>query len=95
MSHKDYSDISLLERINKQPGLRERIEKLVTIAEAGQGTPDNGNDIEELIIQEGRSLQREVLQSWANNKHQEIMETTHRNPDLRQSGKKKQLGIRR
>ena len=89
MSHKDHSDISLLERINKQPGLRERIEKLVTIAEAAQGTPDNGNDIEELIIQEGRSLQKEVLQSWANNKHQEIMETTQRSTHLRQSGKKK------
>ena len=89
MSHKDISDVQLMERINRQPGLREQIEKLVTIAEASRGTPDNGNDIEELVVQAGRQLQKDVLQSWANNKHQEIMEATHRNIDLRQSGKKK------
>ncbi len=89
MSHKDISDLHLLERINRQPGLREQIEKLVTLAEAAKGTPDNGNDIEELVVQAGRQLQKEVLQSWANNKHQEIMDTTHRNIHLRQSGKKK------
>ncbi len=48
MSHKDILNLYLLERINRQPGLREQIEKLVTLAEAAKGTPDNGNDIEEL-----------------------------------------------
>jgi hypothetical protein len=80
---------SLMERIESQPGLREKIEKLVTIAEAAAGTPDSLDDIEGLILHEGRELQKDILQKWANSKHESIATATNSNTDLRQSGKKK------
>lgn len=79
----------MLERIDNQPGLREQIEKLVTIAEAAAGTPDVLDDIEELILQAGPQLQKCIFQNWLNNKQRAIQEVSHRNPDLHQSGKKK------
>lgn len=89
MNDKHKDPRSLVERIDSQPGLREQIEKLVTITEAAAGTPDSLDDIEELIIQEGHKLQKYIFQNWANNKQQAIQEVSHSNADLRQSGKKK------
>jgi hypothetical protein len=89
MSDKHKDTRSLVERIDGQPGLREQIEKLVTITEAAVGTPDSLDDIEELIIQEGHNLQKCIFQNWANNKQQVIQDVSHRDADLRQSGKKK------
>lgn len=89
MSDKPKDTRNLLERIDHQPGLREQIERLVTIAEAAAGTPDALDDIEELILQAGPKLQKCILQNWLSNKQQAIREVSHRNPDWHQSGKKK------
>lgn len=89
MSDKHKDTCNLLERIDNQPGLREQIEKLVTIAEAAAGTPDALDDIEELILQAGPQLQKCIFQNWLNNKQQAIQEVSNRNTDLHQSGKKK------
>jgi hypothetical protein len=89
MSAKPKDTRNLLERIDNQPGLREQIEHLVTIAEAAAGTPDALDDIEELVLQAGPKLQKCILQNWLNSKQQAIQEVSHRNPDWHQSGKKK------
>lgn len=89
MSDKYKDTRNLLKRIDNQPGLREQIEKLVTIAEAAAGTPDALDDIEELILQAGPKLQKCIFQNWLTNKEQAVQEVSHRNPNLHQSGKKK------
>ena len=54
-----------IERLKNYPQLKRKMEKLLLIVENSQGEIELADDAEEMIIQIGRSLNRDVLQAWA------------------------------
>jgi len=56
---------SFEERINEIPGLRERFEAILTIAEAEGNELKKADDAEQKTIDELRKLGNEVLHAWA------------------------------
>jgi len=60
----------LVERLEKFPGLKARFEELLAIAENQDGKIELADTAEEMIVLTSRSLNREALQSWAENQSQ-------------------------
>ena len=87
-------DIALINRLNQQPQLRERMEAILNMVENSEGDYTKANDAEQYLIDEMRKMGNEALTCWANkavktgiNKlHQEIS-------GLQGKGKKKSAGI--
>jgi len=61
-------DNILLSLLSKNPSLRKRIEGILTIAADLDETIELADCAEEKLIEMGRDLNREALQTWANTK---------------------------
>ncbi len=60
-------DIALIERLNQQPQLRERMEVILNIVENMDGDCTRANDAEQYLIDEIRKMGNDALTCWANN----------------------------
>ena len=60
---KKASDKALIERLNRLPHLRERVESILELAESDEQKAFD--EVEELLIEEVRKLGNETMGSWA------------------------------
>lgn len=61
-------DKLFLERLSKHPALRNRMEKILSVAVDLNESIELADTAEEFLIEEGRHLNREALEAWAVNK---------------------------
>ena len=86
---------SFEERMDEIPGLKERFEAILAIAEAEGNGLKKADDAEERTIEEVRKLGSEVLHAWARNKEsQSVAKLTEEEPKVTKHGKKKSTGTR-
>lgn len=64
--HVSESDLILLEQLNSNPHVKERVKSALSMIENADGTLIKASDAEQRAIEEMRKLGQEVLQSWAN-----------------------------
>ena len=81
-------DLQMLERMNRHPHLKARVETLLSIAE---DTDDvvKADDAERRVIEEVRRLGNETLTNWAEKRMEKCEETLELGDKITRSGKKK------
>lgn len=87
-------DRVLLERLNRNPHLRQRMEELLNIVENTEKGSLDANKAEQSVIDELQKLGNEALHCWANHAVDESTEQLHQEVSgLHKKGKKKSDGI--
>lgn len=87
-------DIVLINRLNQQPQLRERMEAILNIVENKKGNDTKANDAEQYLIDEMRKMGNEALTCWANKAVKIGIDKLHQEVSgLQGKGKKKSAGI--
>ena len=82
-------DQNLIDRINKQPKLRTRIEVILNIVENTSSNLIKADEAEKQTIEEVRKLGNEIMHSWANNRVEVSTEQLNsENASLRNKGKR-------
>lgn len=85
-------DVELLEKLANQPGLRERVEEILNIAENADGRAQTADEAEELTIAAVRRLGQDVLGQWALKRHGETEAAYEKQPQYERGGKKNSTG---
>lgn len=84
----EQGDEALLEKLRRHPELRERIEKILALADSPEHQSKTANEIEEILIEEVRRLGAETMRDWAQGVEKAIgAEMQQRKPST-YSGKK-------
>lgn len=83
----------LLQRISNHPGLRERVEEILDIAENRGGRAETADEAEELAIEAVRRLGRELMGEWSSRRARELNAPYERRLDVEKDGKKNSTGI--
>lgn len=87
-------DKELLNRMNRQPNLKKRIQSILSIAEDdGEGIV-KADEAETRIIEEVRQMGNEVLTGWAESRAEQSEADFLVDGDSVCSGKKKYIGTR-
>jgi hypothetical protein len=87
-------DRVIIERLNKNPQLRKRMEELLNIVENKTGDSTDANNAEQYVIDELRKMGNDALHCWANNAVDKSTEKLHKEVSgLHGKGKKKSVGI--
>jgi hypothetical protein len=69
----EQKDQRLLERLNRRPDLKERIEAILALAEEGEeGELRSADEIEALLVEEIRRLGSQTMQEWAEGAHAKV-----------------------
>jgi hypothetical protein len=55
----------LVKQLRKHPQLMERVQKILEIAETGEGPLKSADQVEELLIEEVRKLGSATMHEWA------------------------------
>jgi uncharacterized protein HemY len=85
-------DIKLMERLNQDPSLRQRMEELLNIVENTKGDCEKANDAEQYVIDELRKMGNDALSCWADNAVGQSIEKLHQGiSGLHRKGKKSPL----
>ncbi len=82
----------LAARLAQHPELRARFEEILAVAENARGDANTADEAEERAIEQVRQLGQELLQSWAERKHERVAQEYDSRPDHRRKGKKKPAG---
>lgn len=87
-------DKELLNRMNRQPNLKKRIQSILSIAEDdGEGIV-KADEAENRVIEEVRKMGNEVLTGWAESRAEKSEADFLVDGDIVRSGKKKYIGTR-
>ncbi len=82
----------LAARLAQYPELRARFEEIVAVADNERGDASTADEAEELAMEQVRRLGQEIMQSWAEGKHQRLVEHYDARRDMRRKGKKNFTG---
>ena len=82
----------LAARLAHHPELRARFEEILSVVENEQGDTFTADEAEERAFEQVRRLGQEVLQSWAERKHERLVQEYDTRRDTRRRGKKKSTG---
>ncbi len=85
----------LVERLNRHPEFRDKVEELLDIADNKSGDANKADDAEELIWEELREMGQRILQDWAERKHERVVEESENRKELSKKEKKGSTGTRR
>jgi hypothetical protein len=85
----------LAERLNRHPEFRDKVEELLDIADNKSGDANNADDAEDLIWDELREMGQEILQDWAERKHERLVGESEKRKELSKKEKKGSTGTRR
>jgi hypothetical protein len=85
----------LVERLNRHPELRDKIEVLLDIADNKSGNANNADDAEDLIAEELRLMGQELLRDWAERKHDRLVVESEKRSELSRKEKKGSTGTPR
>jgi hypothetical protein len=89
-------DKKILKRINAHPGLRERFEAILDIAENKSGKLITADQAEGKAIEEIEKLGQELLREWAlRRQDQAIEQAKETHPHAKRHEKKSSIGKRR
>lgn len=89
------ADLFFIDRLNRYPQLRERMEALLNVVENTAGDCTKADDAEQRVIEELRKMGNEALHGWADQAVDKAAEQLRQQqPDLHGNGKKKSAGIR-
>ncbi|MFO1434702.1 MAG: ISKra4 family transposase [Candidatus Competibacteraceae bacterium] len=81
-------DQTLLERLNRHPLLRARVESLLEVVEDAAGDYEKADAAERRVIEELRQMGTEALTAWAERGVEKSMAVAQAEPDWRPGGKK-------
>lgn len=88
-------DLEMLARIKAHPGLKDRIEAILDIAENKSGALITADQAEEKAIEEVRKLGQALLKEWAIQQHEKAIETARQtHPNAKRHEKKSSTGNR-
>ena len=82
-------DKRLLERLNKHPELKSRVESILALAESETGNLRTADETEELLIEELRRLGNETMDNWARGAHARVASEMKQKDPSCYPGKKK------
>lgn len=82
----------LAERLAQYPELQARLEEILALVENSQGDANTADEAEERAIEQVRRLGQEIMQGWAERKHERVVGEYDSRPDHRRKGKKKSFG---
>ena len=85
----------LAERLNRHPEFRDKVERLLDIADNKDGEANNADDAEDLIWEELREMSQRALQDWAERKHERVVGESDKRKELSKKEKKGSTGTRR
>jgi hypothetical protein len=83
------------ERLNRHPEFRERVERLLDIADNKAGDANKADDAEDLIWEELHEIGRRAMQDWAERKHERVVAESDKRKELSKKEKKGSTGTRR
>lgn len=84
---------SLSQRLSKYPQLKKRMEQMLDVIENGSGEIELADTAEACLIQEGRHLNQEALQCWANEQSaKKASRFEQRHHTVQKAGKKNSAG---
>lgn len=91
---KDTSHTALLlaERLAQYPELQARIEEVLAVVENERGDANTADEAEEHAFEQVHRLGQELMQSWAERKHERVVSEYDSRSDHRRKGKKKPAG---
>jgi hypothetical protein len=87
-------DQRLLERLNRHPLLRTRMEGLLAVVEDAAGDGEKADAAERRVIEELRQMGNEALTAWAERGVEKQAVLAQAEPDWRPGGKKNGIGTR-
>lgn len=79
-------------RLAKNPELLTRVEEILSVIENEQGQANTADEAEELAFEQVRQLGQELMQSWAERKHERLSSEYDARRDHRRKGKKNSVG---
>lgn len=82
----------LAARLAQYPDLLTRFEEILAVAENEHGQANTADEAEELAFEQVRRLGQELLQSWAERKHEHLTHQYDARPAYRRKGKKNSAG---
>jgi hypothetical protein len=85
---------SLDERLQKYPGLRERLEALVAVVENASGDVVKADEAEQRVVEEIRQVGQAAFQAWAERKQGQVEAACARRGDVSPKEKKTSIGTR-
>ncbi len=85
----------LMQRLNRHPEFRDKVEALLDIADNKDGNANNADDAEDLICEELRVMGQRMLQDWAERKHERVVGESEKRNELSKKEKKGSTGTRR
>jgi hypothetical protein len=88
-------DEELVERLNRHPEFREKVERLLDIADNKSGDANKADDAEDLIWEELHEMGRRAMQDWAERKHERVVAQSDNRKELSKKEKKGSTGTRR
>ena len=84
--------MQLAARLTQYPELRTRFEEILSVIENEQGNTFTADEAEERAFEQVRRLGQEILQSWAERKHDHLVQAYDARRDTRRKGKKNSAG---
>lgn len=78
----------LAARLTPYPELRARFEEILSVVENEQGDTFTADEAEERAFEQVRRLGQEVIQSWAERKHERLVQDYDTRRDTQRKGKK-------
>jgi len=88
-------DQKFLERLQRHPHLRERLESMLCIAEDADGDLVKADEAERRIIEEVRKMGNELLTEWAQSRIEKQASTVQTGEKRVRAGQKKRIGTAR
>lgn len=79
-------------RLAQYPELRARFEEIPAVVENEQGDTFTADEAEERAFEQVRRLGQEVMQSWAERKHERLVQEYDMRGDTHRKGKKNSTG---
>ena len=88
-------DLKLVEKLNRHPRLKARMERVLAIAEDAGDDLIKAADAEQRVIEEMRRMGNEVLTHWAEGRVEKSAATLENSQAVAGSGKKNSTGTPR
>lgn len=95
MIMKTHEDELFFKKLENHPRLKNRFNEILGIAENTSGDLITADEAETKAIEEVRKLGQEVMQEWAENRHNKQIETFEKENKGRRHVKKNSIGKQR
>lgn len=66
------AELKLIEQLRHRPAIMDRVESILSIANASEGPLKTADEVEELLIEEMRKLGNSTMTHWATEAHQRV-----------------------